>query len=57
MRRVTATQPEEFTEQEHELARQIMLDMVMRYSTPGMLIDIDFGIWVPCPEASSNMLH
>jgi hypothetical protein len=56
MRRVTATQPE-FTEDEHELARKIMLDMVMRYTTPGMLLDVDFGIWLPCPETASRMFH
>ena len=49
---------EEFTELERTIARQIMHESIMQYTTAGMLIEeIDHGIWVPCEEASSRMWH
>jgi hypothetical protein len=57
MSRRSKTRPEDYTELEHELARKIMLEVVMSHTTPGMLLEVDHGVWLPCPEMSSRMFH
>jgi hypothetical protein len=59
MRRVTATQPEEFTEEEREAARQAMLNTVMKHTNAGIVFDFGWCVfWMPCDDsASSRMFH